>query len=152
MRHKASEVQLDSIDRAILTELQHAGRISNQELAQRVHLSPSACLRRVKALEDSGVIAGYTVNLARPAAATRIHAIVLISIDTKQEHTVVEALARRHEIDRIFSVSGRYDLCAMLSTESTQELDTLLDRMRAIKGVKETASTLLLSCKLERPV
>ncbi|MGD9836143.1 MAG: Lrp/AsnC family transcriptional regulator, partial [Piscinibacter sp.] len=57
MRSKASDVQLDSIDRAILEVLQHEGRISNQELAQRVHLSPSACLRRVKALEDAGVIA-----------------------------------------------------------------------------------------------
>ena len=102
-------------------------------------------------IKDTTVPTGYTVSLSRPEAAARIHAIVLIAIDTKQEHTVVEALARRHEIDRIFSVSGRYDLCALLSTESTQELDTLLDRMRGIKGVKETFSTLLLSTTLERP-
>ena len=81
----------------------------------------------------------------------RIHAIVLIAIDTKQEHTVIEAQARRHEIDRIFSVSGRYDLCAMLLTESTHELDTVLDRIRAVKGVVDTFSTVLLSTKLERP-
>ncbi len=62
-----TEVQLDAIDRAILNELQRNGRLSNVELAQRVHLSPSACLRRVKALEDGGVIAGY-VALLNPKA------------------------------------------------------------------------------------
>ena len=64
MRNNASDVQLDSIDRAILEVLQSEGRISNQELAQRVHLSPSACLRRVKALEDSGVIGQYVALLS----------------------------------------------------------------------------------------
>jgi hypothetical protein len=51
MRIMATHPKLDSIDRAILNELQHEGRLSNLELAQRVHLSPSACLRRVNALE-----------------------------------------------------------------------------------------------------
>ena len=48
-------------------------------------------------------------------------------------------------------MSGRYDLCAMLTTESTQELDAVIDRMRAIKGVQDTFSTILLSNKLDRP-
>ena len=55
MRSIPAEAKLDAIDRAILNQLQHEGRLSNQDLAQRVHLSPSACLRRVKALEDAGV-------------------------------------------------------------------------------------------------
>lgn len=61
------EVQLDAIDRAILNLLQKDGRLSNVELAKAVHLSPSACLRRVKQLEDSGVIAQY-VALVNPKA------------------------------------------------------------------------------------
>ena len=59
MRDRAEKVKLDATDRAILAVLQAEGKISNVELAVRVHLSPSACLRRVKALEDSGVIAQY---------------------------------------------------------------------------------------------
>lgn len=58
---------LDPIGRSILRELQVDGRISNLELAQRVHLSPSACLRRVKQLEEAGVIASY-VALVNPRA------------------------------------------------------------------------------------
>ena len=70
MRTSSSDVQLDAIDRLILNELQHDARISNQDLAQRVHLSASACLRRVKALEDAGVIAQY-VALLNPKAVGR---------------------------------------------------------------------------------
>jgi Lrp/AsnC family leucine-responsive transcriptional regulator len=62
-----SAASLDAIDRHILQQLQADGRLSNLELAQRVHLSPSACLRRVKQLEDAGVIAGY-VALVDPKA------------------------------------------------------------------------------------
>ena len=62
-----AEAKLDAIDRAILSELQVHGRLSNLELAERVHLSPSACLRRVKALEDGAVIAQY-VALVNPKA------------------------------------------------------------------------------------
>ncbi|MCL1065568.1 Lrp/AsnC family transcriptional regulator [Shewanella olleyana] len=58
-----NELTLDKIDFAILTELQHHGRLSNQELAQKVGLSPSPCSRRVKALEDAGYIAGYSTLL-----------------------------------------------------------------------------------------
>ena len=70
----------------------------------------------------------------RASPAARIRAIVLISIDSRLEPEIVKALARRHEIDKIHTVSGRYDLCAMLSTESTQELDVVIDRIRAEGG------------------
>jgi len=70
MRNPTAPVQLDSIDRAILEALQRDGRLSNVELAQQVHLSPSACLRRVKQLEESGVIAQY-VALLNPKAVGR---------------------------------------------------------------------------------
>jgi len=84
-------------------------------------------------------------------AANAIRAMVLISMQSQNEPDVVRALARRHEITKLYSVSGRYDLCAMLMTESTQELDAVLDKIRQIKGVVDTFSTLLLSTKLDRP-
>ena len=55
----------DRIDRAILTALQRDGRIANIDLAEEISLSPSACLRRVKALEASGVIEGYRAEVSR---------------------------------------------------------------------------------------
>jgi DNA-binding Lrp family transcriptional regulator len=64
MRTDSTKPQLDAIDREILRELQTDGRLSNVDLAERVHLSPSACLRRVKALEEAGVIDRYEIGRA----------------------------------------------------------------------------------------
>jgi Lrp/AsnC family leucine-responsive transcriptional regulator len=54
-----AKVEIDAIDRRILAILQENGRLSNQEIAERVNLSPSPCLRRIRRLEESGVIRGY---------------------------------------------------------------------------------------------
>jgi DNA-binding Lrp family transcriptional regulator len=142
---------LDPLDRQLLALLKVNARLPLARLARSLGCARSTVQLRLKSLEQRGVITGYTLSLARPETSRRIHAIVLVAIDTQHEATVIEALARRHEVDRIFTVSGRYDLCCMVSTESTQELDQLIDRMRGVKGVKETFSTLLLSSKLERP-
>jgi Lrp/AsnC family transcriptional regulator, leucine-responsive regulatory protein len=58
-----AETELDAIDRRILAVLQQEGRLSNQEIAERVNLSPSPCLRRIRRLEESGVIRGYVALL-----------------------------------------------------------------------------------------
>jgi Lrp/AsnC family leucine-responsive transcriptional regulator len=60
---KMAEIELDAVDRRILAILQENGRLSNQEIAERVNLSPSPCLRRIRRLEESGVIRGYVALL-----------------------------------------------------------------------------------------
>jgi hypothetical protein len=66
----------DKVDRAILTQLQRDGRMANIDLADAVGLSPSACLRRVKALEADGVIAGYRAEVSRARATFAIRTIL----------------------------------------------------------------------------
>jgi len=58
-----AEIEIDAIDRRILAILQENGRLSNQEIAERVNLSPSPCLRRIRRLEEMGVIRGYVALL-----------------------------------------------------------------------------------------
>ncbi|MFY7867626.1 Lrp/AsnC family transcriptional regulator [Roseateles sp.] len=77
-------MELDRIDRQILEVLQHDGRINNQDLADRVGLSPSPCLRRVRALEESGLIAGYRALLDAKKLGLSLMALVHISMD---QHT-----------------------------------------------------------------
>ena len=72
---------LDRYDRRILELLQQEGRISNQELAERIGLSPSPCLRRVRALEDAGVIAGYRAHLDSHKLGLNLMALIHISMD-----------------------------------------------------------------------
>src|SRR5512144_2217484 len=79
---------LDSLDRAILRELQADGRLTNVELAKRVRLSPSPCLRRVKALEEQGYIQGYTALLDRDRMRRGLHVVVMVSLTSQRQDTL----------------------------------------------------------------
>lgn len=142
---------LDPLDRQLIELLKVNARLPMVKLAKALGCARSTAQLRLKALEDAGVISGYTVGVVVAQAVSGIRAMVLISIDSKNEHDVVRSLSQRHEIFKLYSVSGRYDLCAMLATESTHELDAVLDKIRVIKGVVDTFSTILLSTKLDRP-
>ena len=76
-----TEIKLDRYDRAILQLLQQEGRLSNQELAERIGLSPSPCLRRVRALEESGLISGYRAMLDAKRLGLTLMALIHISMD-----------------------------------------------------------------------
>src|SRR5262245_16928002 len=78
---KSSTYPLDELDRRILTELQRDAGITNQELADRVGLSPSPCLRRVKALEDAGVLQKRVALLDRKQLGLTLTALIQISMD-----------------------------------------------------------------------
>lgn len=144
-------VTLDPRDRQLIDLLKVNARLPMVKLAKALGCARSTAQARLKALEDDGIITGYTVGLASTRSAAGIRAMVLISIESKNEPEVVRALVRRYEITKLYSVSGRYDLCAMISTESTHELDAVIDKIRVIKGVVDTFSTILLATKLDRP-
>jgi Lrp/AsnC family leucine-responsive transcriptional regulator len=74
-------MDLDRFDRRILEELQRDGRISNQDLAERIGLSPSPCLRRVRALEESGAITGYRAHLDASKLDLNLVALIHIAMD-----------------------------------------------------------------------
>ena len=122
----AVQTNLDSIDRAILTELQREGRLSNQDLAQRVHLSPSACLRRVKALEDSGVISQY-VALVNPKAVGRhgisFTIINLESMNTPQLEAFEQAVRDQPEVLDCFYVAGSNDYLIRFAYHDAEDLE-----------------------------
>jgi Lrp/AsnC family transcriptional regulator, leucine-responsive regulatory protein len=148
MRNKPTDVQLDSIDRAILNELQSEGRLSNQELAARVHLSPSACLRRVKALEDSQVIAQY-VALVNPRAVGR-HGISytiinLESMNTPQLAAFEQAVRDQPEILDCFYVAGSNDYLIRFAYRDAEDLERFhAEVLMHLPGVARSNSMLVL--------
>ncbi|HET8951374.1 MAG TPA: Lrp/AsnC family transcriptional regulator [Solirubrobacteraceae bacterium] len=85
---------MDATDRAIIDELRRDARIANVELAERVSLSPSACLRRVRALEQSGVIRGYHAEIDPDALGRAFEIEVMIEL-TQKDRATVEAFERR---------------------------------------------------------
>jgi len=151
MKKSPVKTNLDAVDHQLIERLKVNARLPMVNIAKALGCARSTAQLRLRALEDAGVITGYTVGLSSTRAVNVIRAMVLISMESKNEPDVVRALALRHEITKLYSVSGRYDLCAMLMTESTQELDAVIDKIRVVKGVIDTFSTILLSTKLDRP-
>jgi DNA-binding Lrp family transcriptional regulator len=105
-------VRLDSVDVSILTELQDHGRLTNAELAERVGLSASACHRRVKALEQAGVIDRYVAILSEKALGRGITVYVQVTLDNQKRETLVafeEAVETVPEVMECYLMSGDAD-------------------------------------------
>lgn len=148
MRNATAEVKLDAIDRAILTELQREGRLSNLELAQRVHLSPSACLRRVKALEDAGVIAQY-VAMVNPRAVGKhgvsFTIINLETMNTPQLEAFEQAVRDQPEVLDCFYVAGSNDYLIRFTYRDAEDLERIhSDVLMRLPGVARSNSLLVL--------
>ena len=141
-------MKLDSIDRAILAELQHEGRLSNLELAQRVHLSPSACLRRVKALDDNGVIAQY-VALLNPRAVGKhgvsFTIINLESMNTSQLEAFEQAVRDQPEVLDCFYVAGSNDYLIRFTYRDAEDLERIHSEvLMRLPGIARSNSLLVL--------
>jgi DNA-binding Lrp family transcriptional regulator len=141
-------MQLDSIDRAILEVLQAQGRISNQELAQRVHLSASACLRRVKALEEAGVIAGYVALLNPKAVGQPGTSFTIINLDGTQPQKL-EAFERAvrdtPQILDCFYVAGANDYLVRFTYRDAEDLERFhREVLPRLPGVMRSNSMLVL--------
>jgi Lrp/AsnC family leucine-responsive transcriptional regulator len=103
---------IDRVDRRMLEVLQSEGRISNVALAERLHLSPSPCLRRHKALEEQGVIAGYRAVLDREAIGLALTVFVELKVEGHTEakaRAIEEAVATMPEVVSCHLVSGDAD-------------------------------------------
>ncbi|MES9832133.1 MAG: Lrp/AsnC family transcriptional regulator [Candidatus Thiodiazotropha sp. LLP2] len=140
---------LDRYDKHILEVLQSDGRISNQELAERIGLSPSPCLRRVRALEESGVIAGYRAHLDSKRLGLNLMALVHISMDRhtperfdnfeKQIHAMPEVL----ECLLITGQDADYQVKVVVrDMDDYQAL--LLNKITRIEGVTGVHSSFVL--------
>ena len=142
-------MELDRYDRQILRQLQEDGRLSNQELADRIGLSPSPCLRRVRALEEAGIIAGYRALVNAKALGLSLMALIHISMDqhTPERFDGLEVAVRNiPEILECLLITGQaadYQLKVVVrDMDAYQEL--LLKRITRIQGVSGVHSSFVL--------
>lgn len=140
--------ELDDRDRRILSELQRDGRLSNAELAERVHLSPSACLRRVQILFESGLVAGTHLVLDERAAGFAGTAYVSITLDGQQRDRLdaFEARVQRiPEIQECYLLAGTSDYLLRVIFRDMADLERLhADLLTRLPGVVRVQSTLAL--------
>ncbi len=133
---------LDRLDRRILETLQLEARITNQELAKRIGLSPAPCWRRLKRLEREGVIAGYATLLSAPAIGLPVQAYALVSLENHHTETVAafDRLVReRPEVLECHSMSGANDYLLRIVAASMEAyehfLSTQLLQLAAVRSV-----------------
>ena len=146
--------RVDRVDRAIVTRLQADGRIANVDLADAVSLSPSACLRRVKALEDSGLISGYRAEVDRARAGLGLTAFVGLRVQGHSRDTsrqVEQALTAIPAVVACYVISGSDDFMVEVATSDLAGYEqVLLDRILAIPSVTEAHSTFAIRTVLSR--
>ena len=144
----------DRVDRAIVARLQRDGRIANVDLADAIALSPSACLRRVKALEASGIIAGYHAEVSRSQAGLGLTVFIGLKVEGHSQDTssqVEQALLAIPAVVACYLVSGTDDFlveAAVPDLASYEQL--LLGQILTIPAVVEARSTFAIRTVLSR--
>jgi len=135
---------MDEIDRAILFHLQGDGRLANNELAERVGLSPSPCLRRVRNLERDGVIAGYTAVLDRERAGLTYEPLVWVTLTTVTRDAMVDfeqAVQDVPEVVEVLRMMGQPDYLVRIVTADAEAFETLyFDTLAALPHVQTLTS------------
>lgn len=146
--------ELDASDLAILERLQQEGRIANVDLAEAVSLSPSACLRRTKALESQGVISGYRAELDREQLGLELTVFIELTVSGHSRESarqLEEGLTAIPYVVAVHMVSGDADFLAEAVVPSLAVYeDVLLDRVLAIEPVTAARSTFVLRTALTR--
>jgi len=135
----------DRTDRAILTVLQRDGRIANIDLAEEISLSPSACLRRVKALEASGIIEGYRAEVSRAAAGLGLTAFLGLKVDGHSREVsqqIEQGLTAIPAVVACWLVTGDDDFMVEVAVRDLADYErVLLDQILAIPGVTTAHTT-----------
>jgi Lrp/AsnC family transcriptional regulator, leucine-responsive regulatory protein len=146
---------LDRVDRAILRLLREDGRMAHAAIAKEVGLSGPAVHDRVRKLEQKGVIAGYSA-IFDPEALGRYHvAFVMITLSEGNEFAaddpIVARICEEPDVLEFHRIAGEDCYLIKTRTATNKDLEQLLRRIRSIRGVARTRTTMALSTELEKP-
>jgi Lrp/AsnC family transcriptional regulator, leucine-responsive regulatory protein len=141
---------IDDIDIQILEILQTNGRIRRNDLAERINLSVPSTSDRLRKLEESGYITGYTVILNSKKLGKDITAFITVSIDSSKNYTkFLDHVAGMNEILECHAITGEGSHLLKIRAENTAALEKLLSRVQSWPGVSGTKTQLVLSTSKE---
>lgn len=141
---------IDGKDKELIALLSTNSRESTANLARKLGMSRTTVTSRIERLEKRGVITGYTVQFSEAYERGRIQAQVMISSNPKSSAHIVRTLKKIPAIQALHAVNGSYEMLALISAESTQHLDQVLDLVGNIDGISKTISSIILSTKFSR--
>jgi len=141
-------MKLDAVDLRILSELQQDCSVTNVELARRVHLSPSPCLARVRALESAGVISRYVALADAKALGLGLNVFINISLKTQSKEALAEferRIADHHEVMECYLMTGDSDYLIRVAVADLPALERfILEQLSPIPGLEKIRSSFAL--------
>jgi Lrp/AsnC family leucine-responsive transcriptional regulator len=143
------DIELDRIDLRILDILQQNGRLTNQEIAERVSLSPSPCLRRIKRLEESGVIRQYVALLEPGKLGLGLLAYVSVKLEKRGKMPIEDFCARVQgwpEVAACYAMTGEMDYLLRVHVEDLSHFSRfVMDQLLRQPGVVDVKSSFALA-------
>ena len=134
-----------TVDPRLIALLRANARLSVADLAHKLAVSRGTVTNRVQRLQDAQMIVGYTVRLKPDAEPERIRAWMGITVEGNQSRAVIASLLGEPGVSALHDTNGRWDLLAELQTDSMSGLSQLLDRIRLIKGIRGTETSIHLA-------
>ena len=135
---------MDETDQKLLSLLRQDARLTVAALAAKLKVSKGTVTNRIHRLEDDGVIVGYTVRLRPDVQHNTIKAWMSIAVEGNQTRAVIASLLGEPGVATLHDTNGRWDLLAELRAESLQELAKVLERIRLLKGISNTETSIHL--------
>ena len=136
---------MDHIDQQLIALLRKDARASVATLAHKLGVSRGTVTNRVRKLEDAHVIVGYTVQLRPDAQPTDISAWMAVQVEGNQTRHVIAALLGEPGVAALHDTNGRWDLLAELRAHSMSDLSQVLERIRLLKGISSTETSIHLA-------
>jgi len=135
---------MDEADHQLLALLRQDARLPVAALAARLGVSRGTVTNRIRRLEDDNVIVGYTVRLRPDVQRNEIKAWMSIAVEGNQSRAVIASLLGEPGVATLHDTNGRWDLLAELRAENLQALAKVLERIRLLKGISNTETSIHL--------
>ncbi|MBP7204840.1 MAG: Lrp/AsnC family transcriptional regulator [Propionivibrio sp.] len=135
---------MDATDQQLLSLLRKDARASIATLAQKLGVSRGTVTNRITRLEDAGIIVGYTVRLRPDAEPNEIHAWMSIAVEGNETRAVIASLLGEPGVASLHDTNGRWDLLAELRAANLSELSQVLERIRLVRGISNTETSIHL--------
>lgn len=136
---------MDDLDQQLIALLRQDARLSVADLAHKLQVSRGTVTNRLRKLEDTQVIVGYTVRLKPEAQTERIRAWMGVLVEGNRTREVIANLMGEPSVASLHDTNGRWDLLAELEVGSMAELSQALERIRLLSGIRGTETSILLS-------
>ncbi len=135
---------MDETDHQLLSLLRQDARLTVAALASKLGVSRGTVTNRIRRLEDGGVIVGYTVRLRPDAQPNDIKAWMGVAVEGNQTRVVIASLLGEPGVATLHDTNGRWDLLAELRAPNLQQLSKVMERVRLIKGISNTETSIHL--------